>query len=149
MASSEFEDLLIRRDERARRRHRREVFWQISVPLTLGGLAVIAAGILAGWSTARGSDLSAWSGRSLVFLICPVLIVGLIPLALLGGAVVGVARLTAGLPFFFYKIQNAFDSIRRRSLQLGRGLAAPIIRLRSVPAGWKAVRTSLRQDRKP
>ena len=62
-------------------KHRREVFWQIVVPLGVGILFVIA--LAGGLIVFEVGDASLWADISLIWLIMPVLLMALIPLALL------------------------------------------------------------------
>ena len=60
-------------------RHKKQRFWQIMAPILLGGLVTLAAAVLmvlALTGTVGGISLSQYADTSLVWLILPVLVLG-------------------------------------------------------------------------
>lgn len=127
--------------------HRREMTWQVILPLTLGILIILGLGIWAIVTVAQGGDVSRAADTSLIFLLIPVLILSLIPLVLLGGLVYGMVRLLTFLPPMFYTVQGFLLRVQER-VQQGADIAAePVLRINSIGAGWQAIKRALRRKR--
>ena len=78
------------------RNHRRQSFWQILFPFIVIALLVIAAGVLA--VVGGASQARVWADVSLIWLVVPILIFALLFLALLGGMIYLLIRLTRAIP---------------------------------------------------
>ena len=77
------------------KQHRKEVFWQIWLPIGIGALALLALGVMAGLSLQGGTDSAArWGNIAVMWLILPVFALGLLSLSLLFGLIFGVFKLT-------------------------------------------------------
>ena len=113
--------------------HRREARVQIFLPLIIGAVLILA---LAVFSTFGQSDaLSRWGDISLIWLIRPMLFVGLIALVLLTGLIYVTVRLMQSLPVFARRVQNLFATIGYQVSRMTDKAAAPVIRARSISAG--------------
>jgi hypothetical protein len=139
VSATDFSDLVPQRNAATHARHRREVFWQITLPLILGGLGFTALCVLTGIAGLGGGGVSLWRDVSVIWLIVPGLALGLIPLAALGGLVYGVSRLLAVLPGFSLKAQEIFATISAKASQFSDALAKPLIRLRGLLAGLESL----------
>ena len=135
MKEKSFEDLIPVRNVRTHKRHRREILWQITIPLVVGILLVTSACVLTVLASTGGTAVPLWRDISLVWLIAPVLFLSTIPLVLLAGLAYGVVRLIGAAPGFFWKIQQFFENVSSRSGQISDRLAAPIIRSRAAVSG--------------
>jgi len=93
------------RNPRTQAQFRREVFWQITVPL---GLAVILTLTLMGLTVTSTSvpARSAFADVSLIFLIIPTALWGLVLLALVVGLCVGMIYAVRELPPLFKQAQD-------------------------------------------
>ena len=81
------------------RLHRRQVAWQIVLPIVLAGLMMIGLAILIGLSTFRGNgDVSRWAAISTIWLVLPVMIGGLLVLVALIGFAYLLGRLAGLIP---------------------------------------------------
>ncbi len=123
--------------------HRREVFWQVSLPLIIAVTLCLAAAILAGVAQANTAHL--WANISLIFLI---LIGGLllIPLLiLLGGLVYGVGKLYQILPAYASLVQGFFLVLHRKVRQVSDAAVEPVLRVSSWRAGAGVVNSALQK----
>jgi predicted PurR-regulated permease PerM len=79
--------------------HRRQVAWQIILPIVLAGLLMIGFAILVGLSTFRGNgDVSRWAAISTIWLVLPVMLAGLLVLVALIGLAYLLGRLAGLIP---------------------------------------------------
>ncbi len=86
--------------------HRRQMIWQVWVPLIASILVVLAVEVLAIVGAAHGSPLvDHWGAIAAILIIIPVLLVGLIILGIVGGMVYGASRLLKPLPGWMLKAQ--------------------------------------------
>ncbi len=66
------------------RAHRRQVTWQILAPVILAVLLAVAATVLVSLAAAHGTgDIARWAAISTIWLVIPVLFVGLVVLLIL------------------------------------------------------------------
>ncbi len=66
------------------RAHRRQVAWQIILPVILAVLLVVAAAVLVSLAAANGTgDIARWAEISTIWLVIPFIFIGLVVLALL------------------------------------------------------------------
>jgi hypothetical protein len=123
-------------------KHRREVFWQITLPLVAGVLLVIAAGAGVILSAATGSpQVGRWMSVSLIWLIVPALAITLLVTLLAGGAAYGVTWLLRWLPGFALKAQDFFVLLQVRMARAADAAVAPVLRIQ----GWLAALRALRR----
>jgi hypothetical protein len=126
--------------------HRREVFRQITLPLLLGGLILLAAAVAVLVLGVRGQgDLRRWADTSLIWLIAPMMVFALLFLALTAGLVYAVTRLLGALPPFARQVQDIFILIRFRVAEMADKLVAPVLTTQERMASWRALRQSLRR----
>lgn len=141
MTETDFQDLIPVRNETVHRRHRKEVFWQITFPLILGTLLLLGVCGLTVGVAVGGWPLALWRDISMIWLLLPALILALIVLAIVGGLAYGVIRLIGILPGFFYRLQRMFETVAIRSRQIADRIVVPVLRI----AGWRAGIRRLRQ----
>lgn len=115
--------------------HRRQVLWQITVPLIVIILLAIAVAVLASLSSANTA--SRWADISLIFLIIPALVVAFLFLAFNAALIFGLTWLLKALPRFALKAQNLAFLVEARVRSIADSLAKPFIRVNSVTAGWR------------
>ena len=127
--------------------HRREVFWQISIPLIIGILVILAAVGAIIFSTIQPvTEVGRWASVSLIWLILPSLLVALILLALLAGLIFAVSFLLSRIPHIALVIQLYIDQARNKVGQVLNLSAEPILRINSL---WAAFRYATGRGRKP
>ncbi len=131
------------RNPLTQRLHQREVLLQITLPLAVGGIALLVLAVLASISGPQNASL--FADVSAIWLILPVLLVFLIFLILLAALAYGVIWLVRALPGFAYPIQGFFALVAAKSRQAGDKIVEPILRLNSLAASLKALGRSLRR----
>jgi hypothetical protein len=124
--------------------HRKEVFWQITIPVTIGAVILLSVGLIVAFGATSGT-LSQMADAALVELIVPALFFGLITLAILGGTVYGVTRLLAATPYFFMKVQIFFLRTQLTVIQVNDRLVEPVLSVHSFTARMRAFRRSVRR----
>ena len=92
--------LIIRpRNPKTHAKHRREVLWQITIPLLVVLLLLLGLVGLVIWSSVQADpEVSRWANVSLVWLVVPVIILSFIFLLLLSAITFGVIKLIQVLP---------------------------------------------------
>ena len=79
--------------------HRRELWRQILLPVILAGVILIAVVVLIAIVTFRqGGDVERWAAISAIWIIIPILVVGLIILVLFAAMIYGMAQLLKWIP---------------------------------------------------
>ncbi len=142
--------ILPERNPKTHAAHRKQVRWQITLPLVIGCLiiALASAGVI--WSAVDANpDLSRWSDISLMWLILPALFLALIPLAVVGGLTFLVSKLLGVLPGYTRLVQDAFVNLESKMLKVSDALVAPSLKLKSWAAGARRARQVVTEPLKP
>ena len=126
------------------RQHRRQMFLQVWLPLIGSLVLVLALVTLAIIGTVQGSpQVNRWGNISAVFVILPVLVFGLVLLALTGGLAYGVSRLLKKMPDWLHKAQAFMEQVRESVTKASDAAAQPIIKVNTtksrVSAFWDRV----------
>ncbi|MCI0519273.1 MAG: hypothetical protein L0Z70_03350 [Chloroflexi bacterium] len=125
-------------------KHRGEVFWQITAPLILGVLLILAAGAGVVLASAAGNpQVGRWASVSIIWLIIPALLAMLVLLALVGALAYGVSWLLRWLPGFALRVQDFFVLVNVRVSKAAAAAAAPALRIQGWIAAWQAMRRRL------
>ena len=123
------------------RAHRHQVLWQITIPVLVGSVILVALAVLA--VLANASQTSQLADISLVSIIIPALIFGLISLLLLIGSIYMVFRLIGIIPFYSYQLQNFLVLLDFRMKRISNKLVEPFLRVHSTRAKMRAFRKSV------
>ncbi len=118
--------------------HAKDTFWQISFPLILGILVILA---LAGWTifiAAAGGQIGQFADASLILLTIPAMIVAFIFLAILAGIAYLVIWLNKNLAFYTYRLQKIFGRIAGQVDAVADKAARPIIKVKCYSAVFRA-----------
>ncbi len=117
--------------------HQRETWWQIYVPLIIGGLLVVAVCILAVVAGASGDSAATrlWADVSLVFIVFQVMIVTLPLLILFGGLAWGLKYLIRLLPPYAKVAQDYTALAARKTEWAMQYVVGPVLQIRSAVAG--------------
>ncbi len=144
---SEFQSsLLLERNPVTHRIHRHEVLWQITVPLLLGVLVILALMALTIVSAVRGLSLvDRWADISLIWLILPMLFVTLLFALITGAIAYGIIKLIGVLPRYTLRGQGLVGILGARVHQISDAVAAPFIKVDSFGASLKATQQRLRR----
>jgi hypothetical protein len=87
--------------------HRRQVLWQIILPVVLAALLMAGLIVLITLSTFRGNgDVSRWAAISTIWLVIPVIIAGLVLLVLLVVVIALLARIIGLIPPYTHQAQK-------------------------------------------
>lgn len=112
--------------ERVRQAYVRQVRLQVILPLGIGALLVAGLAGLAG--TAHGAPVGAWADVALVALLIPIMLVGLILLAVTLAVAVLVGRLIPRIPEPAAKLRLHWHHYSRMAERAVDSVAAPMIR---------------------
>lgn len=120
-------------------RHRKQMVWQVILPVVLTTLLIIALIVLINVATFRdGGDVARWAAISTIWIVIPIMIGMLIFLVLLGGLVYLMAKLLNITPTYTGMAQ---DYIHIAAGYIRRGADAavkPIFLLDGLGASIKA-----------
>lgn len=126
--------------------HRREVMRQITLPLVIGGLLLLAAAVFVLVLGVRGQgDVRRWADVSLIWLIAPMMVFALLFLVLTAGLAYAVTRLLAATPIFARQVQDFFILIQYRVAEIADKAVEPVLRSQQGAASWRALWASLRR----
>ena len=126
-------------------KHRSEVFWQITLPLILGGLLLGGACVLFSIRAfGQGGDVGVWRDISLIWLILPLMLVSLIPLVILGALGYGITKLLGIAPGYMVQAQNIFKNISAAVENISRKIKVPFDKIRAMS---ERIRTRLKRNR--
>ena len=82
-------------------KHRNQVMRQIVLPVALSALVLIVIVVWVSIATfSQGGDVGRWAAISTIWVIIPMLLGGLVVLAILGGLIYGMDRLLNALPYY-------------------------------------------------
>jgi hypothetical protein len=136
------------RNPETHKKYRQEAFWQITFPVLLGVIALLAVSGVMIWAGLSGSgNLSKWADVSLIWLILPVLVVFLLFLAVLGALVYAVILLLQVLPRYTYKAHQAFEAASGLVKRGSDAATEPVMRAASTAAGLRTLLRSLSRRR--
>ena len=124
-------------------RHRREVFLQITIPLAIGIIIVLALAVMTAVGVTAATQ-SQMADAALVELITPVLIFCVITLLILGASIYGLVRLILIAPYYFLRAQIFFLRIQLGVMRVDNRLVEPILRTHGFAAQTRAFGRSLR-----
>ena len=114
-------------------RHRKEVLWQITLPVLIFGLILLVFSVLA--VTLTPNEASRWADISLIWLITPVMVITLISLVMLVASIYAVIKIIQVLPVYTFRLQNGLMLMRTRFRDIANRSVEPILRIHSLSAG--------------
>lgn len=132
--------MLPRHEHESYRRHRKQVWRQIILPMALAVALMLVLTVLLIIVTARGSeDVGRWAAISTIWILLPVLLAGLVVFVLLVGLIYLMARLLGVLPTYTGLAQ---DYVQLGALYVQRFTEAavkPIFAVDGLAAYFKAI----------
>jgi hypothetical protein len=131
-----------RRNPVTQQAHRKQVLWQITVPLVIAAIVILVLAVLI--ATGSSQSASLWADIALIWLIIPVMIASLILLALSAGLVYAVVWLVRTIPAYAMQAQNFMIMIASQVERLGNMIVEPIMRASAFLASLQALGRSLR-----
>lgn len=131
------------RNQRTAALIRRDVIWQIALPLGLAALIVLViAGLLI--APVGAPVRSVWADISLIFLIIPTGLMSLIVLALIIALAIGVFMLLRELPYYAKKAQDFVALATYRVSLVATKITNVILSIRSFVAGVRKAAADVR-----
>ena len=126
------------RNPQTHAKHRRESFWQITFPLIIGILVILAAvvGIIIS-ATQPTTELRRWADLSLMWMILPSLFFAFLILVILIGLVYGISVLSGAVPRYAAIALFYMQVVEGKVRQISDKLAEPFIKTNST---WAAAR---------
>jgi len=120
-------------------KHRRQLMWQIILPMLLTALLFIAMIVLINIATFReGGDVARWAAVSTIWIVIPIMIGMLIFIALLGGLVYLMMKLLNVTPTYTGLAQDyvylAMGYIKRAT----EAIVKPVIQINGILASIRA-----------
>lgn len=125
-------------------KHRHEVFWQITIPLVVGALFIVAIGltIAIGGSLAQINKLA---NVALISLIIPAMFFTLIAIVMTVATIYGLVKLILLLPYYSHSAQNFLLIVRIRVGRASDAVSEPFLRMHAWRASAGQLRRSLRR----
>ena len=123
--------------------HRRQMTWQVWVPLIASILIVLALLTLTVIGAFGGSsEVARWSNISAIWIIAPLLLVGLIFFALAAAMVFGMAKLLNKVPDWMLRLQLLMEQLTLAFRRMADASTMPVM----VTSGYKARAAALWQS---
>jgi len=122
------------------KKHRKEIMWQIILPMVLTAILFIALVLLINIATFRDNgDVGRWAAVSTIWISIPIMIVALLLLAILVGIVYLLIRLLQITPIYTGKAQDIAYKVAGHIRRAADAAAKPVIFLDSIGASIKAL----------
>lgn len=120
--------------------HRREVFWQITFPLTIALLLILCmvTGVILVGIKGLG-DISRWADISLIWLLIPVIILTLISFFVVTGFIYLITKLLGILPGYARLGQDYVHLFQIKSKKVADQIVEPFLKVRTFKAGADAI----------
>jgi len=120
--------------------HRKEVFWQVTFPLIVGIVFALGLSVWTIVGAVKGSLASRAADISLMFLILPTMLLGLILFAIIASLAYAVIWLNNNTPSFTRQVQDRFEQVRDGVRNGSDKLVEPVIRYKSRIASLEALK---------
>jgi uncharacterized membrane protein len=121
-------------------KHRRQFWLQILLPMLVSVLLVLAVAILTGLAAfSESGDAPRWAAISTIWLVIPVMIFGLIFLALLVGLIYLLAQALQALPPYTSKVQYYVNRGASEAKRFSDMATKPVLFLEGINASLKAI----------
>jgi hypothetical protein len=128
-------------------RHHHETFWQITIPLLVGGLIVLLlAGVIALGATA--ATQSQMADAAVIQLTIPLFIAFGLLLVILLALVFGLFWLILELPTIFLRVQIFFLRVQLAVTRFDDRLVGPVLRAHDLGARGRGLRSAIRRPRR-
>jgi len=119
--------------------HRRQFWLQIFLPMILAILLIIALAVITGVAAFGGNgDSPRWAAISTIWLVIPVMIFGLLFLAILVGMAYLLARALKVIPPYTSQAQYYVDRAASETRRFSDMATRPVLFLEGIAASLKA-----------
>lgn len=125
------------RDLATSQAHRRQTWIQILLPMIVGAIVILVLAVLVALGT--NPDVTRWMSISVIFLILPTVLIGLIVLALFGLGIYLTALLLRKTPLYTRLVQIYIDRLNEAIKNISDKAAQPIVRVDSAVAGVRVL----------
>ena len=113
--------------------HRKQVVWQVVLPVVLAALLMIGMIVLISLATfGQGGDVARWAAISTIWIVIPVMVAGILVLAMLIGLIYLLVLALGGLPYYTSIGQDYVYKARGYVIRAADMIVKPIIAL----DGW-------------
>ena len=120
------------------KRHRKELAWQIIVPVVLSAILIVGVIVLVNVATFRDNgDVGRWAAISTIWIVVPIMVAGLIFLIILGGIVYLLKYLLQIAPTYTGQAQDFVHKIARYIERIADAIVKPVIALDGIGASMK------------
>jgi len=120
--------------------HRRQFWIQIFLPMILAVLLIILVAVFTGIAAfGEGGDAPRWAAISTIWLVIPVMIFGLIFLAILAGLIYLLAQALIKLPPYSSKAQYYAGRATSQIKRFSDMATKPVLFLEGIVASIKAI----------
>ena len=120
------------------KRHRKELAWQIIVPVVLSAILIVGVIVLVNVATFRDNgDVGRWAAISTIWIVIPIMVAGLIFLIILGGIVYLLKYLLQIAPTYTGQAQDFVHKIARYIERIADAIVKPVIALDGIGASMK------------
>ena len=120
------------------KRHRKELAWQIIVPVVLSAILIVGVIVLVNVATFRDNgDVGRWAAISTIWIVIPIMVAGLIFLIILGGIVYLLKYLLQIAPTYTGQAQDFVHKIARYIERVADAIVKPVIALDGIGASMK------------
>jgi len=117
------------------KKHRKEIIWQIILPMVLTAILFIALVVLINIATFRdNADVGRWAAVSTIWISIPIIIMALVFLVVLGGIVYLLMRLLRIAPIYTGKAQDLAYKVAGYARRAADAVVKPIIALNGIGA---------------
>jgi hypothetical protein len=118
------------------RENKRQLIWQIVVPILLLAALIIAAAILV--VSGGSNQTGVWADVSIIWMLAPLLVFGLLLIAMLAALIYGLVKLTQVTPRYSSSAQNVVASISTKTRKVADGITKPVLWSHQAGAAIKA-----------
>jgi hypothetical protein len=114
-------------------KHRKQRVTQIILPVIISTLVFVGFIIWVSFATFnQGGDVGRWAAISTIWIVIPIMVAGLVLLALLGGLIYLMARALGGLPYYTGIAQDYVYKAQGYIIRAANMVSKPVIALN----GW-------------
>lgn len=119
------------------RRHRRQFLWQILLPVVMASVLILVAAVFTGRSNT--GQVRLWADISIVWLLIPLMLLGVFVFILLAGLIYLLSRLLKATPKHASRIQKFFWQVNQEARRATNLIIKPVMMLKRVAALLKSI----------
>jgi hypothetical protein len=120
------------------RNHRRQLVWQILLPVVLAALLIVGLTVLVNIATfTANGDVERWAAIATIWIVVPIMIVSLILIALLTGLVYLMKQLLRITPTYTGRAQDFVHKIAMHIKRIADAIVKPVLFIDGIGASVK------------